>query len=190
MFVLFKSLRGTYEELGGKIDGTLTPEKNAKKEIKEESIYLFNFDAVELEREINNKKLYVDIDTPDGKIYRCYICKMILKANVDLAEWYDFNKEILQRMYNNPEIRETEALRNFLENDMEIAIQNGKTSFVNTKNESVTLSDRTLKIFNAYYSDKKLREGVQTYVFPCVIDVPYIERKNNKPIYVTKISAI
>lgn len=128
--ILFRSsLTGEYEELGGSIDVSDWADHNtlintAKREVKEESYNLFNFDRVDIANMYRgiNKNMTVEKNVTKGipgEIYQCYaICLAENQNNNEWKQMYEYNKILI----NNNRLstscwRETNDMERFFLSD-------------------------------------------------------------------------
>lgn len=122
--ILFRScLTGEYEELGGGVDikdfaGENTLSKTAKREAKEESSNLFNFDNVDLDMIYKGLNNNVDRNA-NGDIYRCYIvCLAENQGNNRWKDMYDYNRTIIDRSLAKSYWKETNDMQRFFISDL------------------------------------------------------------------------
>lgn len=154
--LLFKSSRnGTYEELGGEIDsksfsGDKTLQTNAKKEGSEESMMLFDFGAINLDRSAMGVNLFVDIKDNNGMYYRCYLV-CLDKTYSSLESSYQMNRRNVAALTTDSAFTETDAVNRFYLTNLRDCLNRATPTEDNLQckdwlNNSVVIRGRTKKI--------------------------------------------
>lgn len=168
--ILFRSsLTGEYEELGGSIDGNDYTGGNdtlintAKREVKEESYNLFNFDRVDIANMYRgiNKNMNVEknvIKGIPGEMYECYaICLAENQNNDEWKQMYEYNKILI----NNNRLstscwKETNDMQRFFLSDYMSCVginPYGPITIVDSEGIVRTISGRTRTCLNMMLKD-------------------------------------
>jgi len=136
--ILFRSsLTGEYEELGGSIDpidfsGENTLLRTAKREAKEESCGLFDFDRVDITSLYGGIGRNIDREAA-GEIYRCYaICLAENQGNDQWQRMYDYNRMKINMTPAPSSWKETNDMRRFFLSDLVNCISSGTRGSITT----------------------------------------------------------
>ena len=118
--ILFQSLyKGTYEELGGQLEGT-DLWKNAVREAYEESAGYLDFSKIE------EPKLYYDVKATNNNYYKCYI--ICIKKYVIKNNHFKKNLEILHKnKYKNTFLEMTNIKRYNIRKNLDISFRTKST---------------------------------------------------------------
>jgi hypothetical protein len=153
--LLFRSsTTGTYEELGGEIDSKLhlseqTLQENAKKEASEESVMLFDFSGINLERSAMGVNLFIDVKDSNGMNYRCYlVCLNQTYSSLESA--FLVNKRNISAFTTDSAFAETDSINRFYLRNLRDCLRVSPTEDSLTCNDwignSVAIRGRTKKI--------------------------------------------
>lgn len=149
-----------YNDFGGFLSSVVNNENNvlelnAKSQLKKNSAILFDFDNVNLTREFEDQKAYIDIVNDDGKFFRCYIICLETKYR-DISSGYDRN-QIIVNPYNPFGIRSmNKIIRVKISNNLLSYLKGTTQKCTDENGDDRTLSDRTKKILNEFIANKSL----------------------------------
>jgi hypothetical protein len=161
--LLFKSSTNSeYQELGGSVDTNLTSslavlQQTAKRELREESCNLFNIRA-ELDRKINEKNMFVDINTSNGSLYRCYVVG--IEGMIFGEDVFDINCKLVKEQGAPSHWKETNDVKRFFISDLIKCITLKNNMCLNADGNNCKIRQRTIdvlaKIVNGYNSDNSI----------------------------------
>lgn len=171
--ILFRStLTGEYEELGGNVEmidyaGEKTLIRTAKREAKEESLNLFNFDKVNFDTIYGGISRNVDREI-NKEIYRCYaICLAENQGNDKWKRMYDYNRMKINETSAPSAWKETNDMQRFFISDLMSCISmnnRGSISVKDTGNVTRIISGRTknclkLMLEGYMYTGRSILDG-------------------------------
>jgi hypothetical protein len=167
--LLIRTNRGTYEDMGGELDNTAlsaqvsTIQVNAKKEVLEESQNLFIINSVDLERQVDGKKLYVDLpDANNNAFYRCYFVVINGTSTYDVSQFFNQNKLMTANRsgYQTSDWKESVDLKRFslplVKNVLDANNSTGGITCNDVNNVSCTIRDRTANCLRALVTNPDL----------------------------------
>lgn len=168
--ILFRSsLTGEYEELGGGIEPEDFNSENtliitAKREAKEESYNLFDFDRVDYSSTYGGINRYYDREVGTNT-YRCYaICLAENQGNDQWKQMYETNKTLINSKSTPSSWRETNDMQRFFISDLQSCLSTKKRGSITTIDASGAV--RTI----AGRTKACLRYMLQGYTSSSIID--------------------
>jgi hypothetical protein len=167
--LLIRTNRGTYEDMGGELDGNIlradanTIQYNAIKEVLEESQNLFVFNTINLERQIGGQNLFVDIpDINNNSFYRCYIVVINGTSTYDVSQFFNQNKLMIANRngYQSSDWKESVDLKRFslqsIKNVLSVNSGMGGITCNDVNNMSCTIRDRTANCLRTLLNNSSL----------------------------------
>ncbi|ATZ80850.1 hypothetical protein BMW23_0804 [Bodo saltans virus] len=168
--ILCKNKQNEYEDMGGGFDSNhVCLRLNAMKELKEESVMLFNIKSCNLNRIVKDSNCYLDIKTPENAYYRSFIVPITGTETTNLSTLFKQNMNIFSRINTKPDYKETiDMTRIYLETILNAVKSNNIKNVTDVNGITCVLSNRVISIFKKMNESPILMTNMFSIVFPAV----------------------
>ena len=151
--ILFRSPESKYTSLNSiatsNLDNDL--EAAAKRAVRQGSYNLLNIDHYDLTRQVEGKKLYMDINKPDV-LFRCYFVPVV--RNTLRLQQYMTNKRLMTSLTLPSQWNRTDNMEWFLLTDLLKMVQDNTNTCKNVNNEFRVIEENTVEIIKKVHEDK------------------------------------